>query len=418
MDEIRSTAEETITPQLDQNPSSTFQIRVLRKVRKITAVSVWLYLITKLFIFDIDTYIIQHYAVNLQWVLDYKFFIYIGFLGIIAALFNKWQVLTFLGYVLFYPIFLIIWIIPYAIFKSKSWIVAIAIINSVIRFFANFKANAIMSGVFVLSALALLISKHEYVVIVATIAMCTFLIVAYVLAVVAVFKPDVAFRVYSKVFTITKNHTVKTYALGQELALVPLDNLDANQLQKWTSNLEMMVLANRGFLFVASKFKAYQESRLSLIAGVFKCLWLAGVCVIAFAFINYGIFALDANQFVPNTPSSLFTLIYYSFKTFISNSITDLVPVKRLAEIASMTENVFGLFTLTIFVGTLLTQKNARQTSEISDAVKQIEFDAAAMEGLLKSEFRIKTIDEAIAELERLKTGMVSVVTWLTRSTK
>jgi hypothetical protein len=140
------------------------------------------------------------------------------------------------------------------------------------------------------------------------------------------------------------------------------------------------------------------------------------MCVIAFVCINYGIFKIDHYQYNPSTVPSIFVLIYYSFKTFISNSVVDLSPVGKLAEIASMAENVCGFFTLTIFIGTLFTQRNVRQTKEIDAAVSQIELDAQAMERFLRSEFRVDNIEDAIAEMERLKAGMLGIVSWLSRS--
>jgi hypothetical protein len=415
MNEITPAGEPQITPPPVLKPAPTFRVRVLKTVRRLSAIAVWLYLVTKIFIFDIDTYLVQKYAPSLTWVLDYKFFFYIGLLGIVAALFRKWQVIIFIGYVMFYPILLILWILPYAIFKSRSWIVAIAIINSVIRFFSNFRTNAIMAGVFVLSALLIFMGEKQYVLIAATSVMGAFVIAMYVLAVLAVFRPDPAFRMYSKACTATKNHMIKTNALG-ELALLPIDQFSELQLQKRRANIDMTVFGNRLFLFVASKFRLYQSSKISLLAGIFRCFWLVMMCVISFVCINYGIFKIDRYQYNPDTVPSMFVLIYYSFKTFISNSVVDLSPVGRLAEIASIAENVCGLFTLTIFVGTLFTQKNARQTKEIDDAVSQIELDAQFMERFLRSEFRVNNIEDAIAEMEKLKAGMLGIVSWLSRS--
>lgn len=273
-----------------------------------------------------------------------------------------------------------------------------------------------MAGLFLLSALGISIAHAKYAVIGSTAGMGVFVVVLYVFAVLAVFRPDAAFRVYSKVFAAIRNHTVKTYALGEELAAVPIENFTEQQLEKRQTNLQFTVMSNRLYLFAASKLKAYGSSKLSLIAGVFKCFWLVAICVIAFAFINYGVYQLDPAQFSPSVPPTPFLLLYYSFKTFISNSVNDLVPVKQWAELVSMAENLFGFFTVSIFVTTLFTQKNARQTKEIDNAVKSIQLDAEAMEGFVRSEFRLMTIEDAIAELERVKASLLGVVLWLSQS--
>ena len=100
------------------------------------------------------------------------------------------------------------------------------------------------------------------------------------------------------------------------------------------------------------------------------------------------------------------------------NSVPDFAPIGRLAEVASVAENVFGFFTLTIFAGTLLNQKNVGQTKAIGDAISSIKANANSLDQFVRSEFRITTMEEAIGELERLKAGLLGVILWLTRSMK
>ncbi len=400
------------------SPSTAFRDSILRRSKQVVAIAVWLFVLTKLFIFDADTYLIKTHAPQLQWTLDYKFFLLLGVFGIIAAFVNKWRLLGFIAYVLFYPLLLAFFILPYALLRLKSWVIGVAVANSFIRFFANFRINAFMVGLFALSALGTAIATQKYVLIAAITGMSAFVIVSYGLAAIAILKPDPAFRLYSRMIGALRKHTVNAYGLGEELAVVPIENFTSEQLAKRTTNLQSAVVANRLFLFAADKLEMYRQSRLKVLTSAFQCVWLVLTCIAAFALINYGIYKLDPGQFFPSTPPSAFLLGYYSFKTFIQNSINELAPMGLAAQISSMAENAFGLFTVPIFAGTLLSQRNERHAKEIEQAVKSIEQDAAEMEGFVCREFRITTIDDAITEMERVKASLLGVILWLSRSAR
>ena len=394
----------------------TLRNKLLQLTKQSVATAAWLYVLTKLFVFDFDSYFVQTYAPPLQWVLDYKFFLLLGALGIAAAFVSKWKLLGFVAYVLFYPLFLALLVIPYALLKLRSWVVGIAVANTVIRFFADFRTNAVMWGLFALSALGISIGRNSYVLVAAIAGMAAFVLASYVLAVIGILKPDPAFRLYTKMIGGLRKFTMKSCGLGEELAIVPIENFTPDQLEKRKTNLQSAIVANRLFLFTASKLEVYRQSRLKVLTSVFQCIWLVVACIAAFALINYGIYKLDPAQFMPSTPPSAFLLGYYSFKTFILNSVSELVPTGRIAQIASMAENGIGLFTVPIFAGTLLSQRNERHAKEIERAVKSIEQEAVELEGFVRREFRITTIDEAIAEMERAKAGLLGFILWLSPS--
>ena len=236
------------------------------------------------------------------------------------------------------------------------------------------------TAIFSLSALGISIAENVHALGLSVGGMSIFVVAIYATAVRSIFRVDAAFRVYRKIFTVVQNHTIKTYALGQEIAAKSIDQLTDKQIEKRNTNLEILVIANRFFLFSARKMKEYSSSNLSLVSGVVVSIWLIVLCVTAFAFITLGLSKIDQTQFSPPVVPTAFTLIYYSFKTFISNSVNDFTSIKRASETYSIVENAFGIFTLSIFIGLMLNQKNKRQFEEIHGAVRSIEADAGAFE--------------------------------------
>lgn len=104
-------------------------------IRDIASILFWAYLIIKLFVFDLDIYLIQKYFPNYSWVIEKKFFIILGILAIIFLIARKKKILQYVLYVLFYPLILVFWKIPFLIFKQNNWILIFAFIDSIISFF-------------------------------------------------------------------------------------------------------------------------------------------------------------------------------------------------------------------------------------------------------------------------------------------
>jgi len=81
-----------------------------------------------------------------------------------------------------------------------------------------------------------------------------------------------------------------------------------------------------------------------------------------------------------------------------------------ISQIVSMLEFFFALFLIAIFVSLLLSVRSQRYSEELNEVIKGIEGQGEDMEGFIRDEYKINSIDEAIAELEKLKAGMVKFI--------
>jgi hypothetical protein len=288
--------------------------RVAKFSRNAAAIIIWLYVAIKPFIIDFDVYVIDTYAPYLRWVIDYKFFIYIGLVGICAILFKKWQIVLFSAYVLFYPIILLLWIIPYFIFRSKSWIIAFAAINTIVNFFTKFRRNAILLAVLCLSSLAISTVDSHNLLIAAIVALFAFVVVVYLERILSVFRTDTTFRLYKKAVSSINQHFMKNNKLEAGLSTLPLADLTEKQLEKRNSNLEQAIVVNRVLLFLASKMKAYQASKLSLLVDIFAIIGIVIVVSFAMAWINMALYKIDNTQFKYGDPPSPFYIYILQFQ--------------------------------------------------------------------------------------------------------
>jgi hypothetical protein len=389
--------------------------RLAKITKRCVAIGIWVFFLTKLFVFDVDIYIINTYFPELGWLVSYKFFLSVVIIGIFAALFKRWQVVSFIGYVIFYPLFLIGIALPYVIYKTRNWKIAFAIIHGVFHFLARFKRNAILSAMFFGSVLITAVSASPEMLITAIVIMLSYLGSVYTLRVISVFKEDPAYQIYKKVFGFVNSRLRDTYRLDADIRDLPVASLNESQLEKWRSKLEITVISNRIALFVAGRLKEYQDSGISTIADALALLVTILIVVVGFALMNAALFKIDPVQFDFRGPPSAFTFFYYSFNTFVFSSVPQLDPTKLWSQTLSLTEKSLALFTVAILVSMFFSRKSQRQNADLENAVRDLRAEGALMQEFVRSEFRLRTIEDAIAEIERLKGGMISLILWLSR---
>ena len=80
-----------------------------------------MYVFVKLFVFDLDIWLIEHYLPSARWLVDYKLIILLLIIAASFLVFRRSTVLGWLAYVIFYPIIILLWKVPYLIFQQFSF---------------------------------------------------------------------------------------------------------------------------------------------------------------------------------------------------------------------------------------------------------------------------------------------------------
>lgn len=389
---------------------------LINAIRETVAILFWLYVLVKLFAFDVDVFLMNKLLPEFVWLLNLKFFILIGIIALIWLMTKNKHIISWSFYVFFYLAIVLFWKIPFFIFKQKSWILAFAFINSIISFFKSIKYNFITSAFFAVSVAIVFSFSNEKLLWFATAIILGFLLVTYIHRFILVFKPSNIFQVHIKIFSGIRKHGVSSFALDESIKNLPVESLDQKQMDKWTTSLQMSVLFNRICLFAAKKLRDYQSSGLNVVSYVLTILMLIVLTIFSFAVINYGLFKIDANLFGYSTTLNFFTFFYYSFNNLLFNSIIEISPNMPVSQTVSMIESFFALFLVVIFISLLFSIRSQRHTEELNDVIEVIKDQGKDMEGFIKDEYKINSIDDAIAELEKLKAGMTKFIYKITES--
>jgi hypothetical protein len=178
------------------------------------------------------------------------------------------------------------------------------------------------------AALVISVSSNGIVLLMSAAIMLALVIYIYALRIISVFRQDKTFAVYKNVFSFATKHVMSTYAMEGGTSGLPVAQLSELQLQNRRSKLEPTLVVNRVCLFVASKLRNYQSSKVSIIGEVFSIIFLVIWTVVCFSFINLAIYKLDSSQFQLIGKQGIFAFFYYSFNNFVFSSTMGLLPSK------------------------------------------------------------------------------------------
>ena len=413
-------SKESVTQTTTQQPKRKSGIvdRTLFFIRESIAALFWFYVITKLFIFDIDIFLFGMFSPDYAWLLNYRCLILLGIVATFWLVTKNKHIILWTLYIFFYPVIVLLWKIPFFVFRQRSWSFVFAFFDAIISFFKSFRFSFITVSFFLISSTIIFGFSNEILLWLAIAVLIVVISAVYIHRFVLVFKPAGVYQVYSIVFSGIGNFLSSSpaFALDDSMTSLSIENLDENQVQKWTTNVQTLVLHNRICLFVARKLKNYQRSGFIIVSSVLTILILIALTIFSFAVVNYGLFKINNHFFAFSVAPTFFTFFYFSFNTLLFNPIPDLVAVMPISQTISMIESSFALFLIAIFVSLVLSVRSQRQTDELNAAIWGLEEQGIKIEGYIKSEYNLNSIEEAMVALRKLKSILTDFLYKVTES--
>lgn len=396
----------------------TAPTRSARIARETLAISIWLIVLVKLCVYDIDTYFAQRFLPNEAWLLNYRFFALLCLAALLAFIFRPFTIFVWLMYVFLYPFIALFWKVPRGLYKKGNWVLVFAALSGAVSFFRSIKYILLVSAV-ALTAMSIVIeTTNQYLLWGSVVALVTMLLLAYVRRFISVFRLNFLFQIYTAGIVKNRDARMASYRLKEDLRDLPLANLSDDQRKIWIASLEQPVLANRFCLFIAKKLKEYQQSGMHFIFGVLAVLAMVVASTLTFAFVNLALFKIDPANFDTSGSPSFFTFTYYSFNSFVFSSVKEMVPTGTASQVMSMIEKFLALFLIGIFAAYMISIRSQRSTEQLNAVIAGLEEDSRLTEGVIREEYRIENVDAALSELERLKAGTMMLLDYLTRNLK
>ncbi len=387
-------------------------------IKELTAILFWVYAILKLFLFDIDLFLINTYFPSLKWIFHHKFLITLFLVTICVTVANKLNKLLWIVYILFYPIIFIFWRIPNLLYKTKSWIITIGLVNVLIIYCKSLRYNLLMATISLISIFLVLLISNKYIIGLSILVILNILLIIFINRFIRIFKPSEIYKIQSNMICDVLDFHKDKYQLNKEIKDVSIINLNETQLEQWRDNLQLAVIANRLCYYLASKLRDYQKSKASLVFDLINLLLLTLVTIGLFSVMNYGLYEINNNNFATTNQPSFFLFFYYSTKVLFGSGITEITPIMTTSMLLSLVENLFTVFLIGgVFLTLIISVKNERNINEIEEAINKIKKQGDEIDLLINKEYKI-TIDNAIKELDRLKSDAISFIYYLSKDIK
>ena len=403
-------------PLFRQGPPPTFRQKAAWLCLEIIAPLVWVYLITKLFIVDVDRFVLLQLAPHYVWLLNFRLFILLGAVAIFWLFFGNKNTLIWFLYIVFYPAVLLFWKIPWFIFKQKSWTLAFAVINSIISFFKSFKYNFIISALFLGSLAVSFAFVNRLALWISVAVLLAVVIVNFIRKFWAALKPSGLFGLHIKFFKGVRRLGKDSFVLDEGMRNLPVADLSEQQLQKRTEKLQIAVLFNRVCLFAAKKLKDYQNSGWQFVPSVLTVLGLIVFVAVAFTGVYYALFKLEPSLYGYTSTPTLFTFFYFSFNHIFFSGIPELTVVQPLAQAISMLQEFCTFVLGGIFVTLYISVRSEKYSAELEEVIQEIKEEGDSMEGFIRDEYQLTSITDALEELQRLKAGLVGFLLLISRN--
>lgn len=374
---------------------------------EVSAIVFWVYIITKLFIIDLDRYLMARYAPSAAWLLDFKLFFLIGLMALVLLLRRKSAAMWFLATLIFYPVLLAIRI-AYLIFRQRSWSLGLGAVNALANFFGSLKHNFLMCTGFLITAALILFCSAKPALLAGVLGILVLLVYAILRRFVLVFRPSTASKVYITVTKWLPKLRSNVFALEQSAKGVRYEDLTKEQAEKWRMSLQWSIVLSRLCLFVSRKLRDYGRSRLTKAASVFVILLMLVETVVSFTLANYGLWRFDPKMFkVASESPGLFDFFYYSFNRIGFGSISEITPVMAVAKLVYVGEAACAMFIVAILISLLLSTRDEAQAEELNHTIKTISGEGKAMEQVILVEYHLESLEAALAMLKKLEAGML-----------
>jgi hypothetical protein len=347
-------------------------------------------LFIKAFVYDLDLLIIRSLPV-LGPLYPYKFFFFLGLLSVAWIVLRTKRFLKTIGYVLVYPLVVLLSKIPKLLFRNWALLVVFApAIESVlftVKWRFTFGSLAILAGLGIL-----LINERGPLIVLMSVLML-YLFVHYVLRIRVAFRPTAVFADVTKVVTSMWRHSVTTYKRKDYQAYTGAGPQGAEYEKKRVDNLKELYLNNLLWEFFANKLNETVSSRRTDLYFIVAVLYSFLLTVLIFGFQYYALSKVDPGSFQTPSQSSIWSFILFSFNVILTTEFSRITPISDIALSLATLELFAGVITLIFFVYVLLTSSRERYREDLSNLVLGLTQSSKEIERFLEKSLKMRLID-------------------------
>lgn len=364
----------------------------LSRIREPLALVVWIYAIIKVFVFDIDLYLIGRVAPDSMWLLNLRLLVIAGALALAWLLLGHRIFFIGVAYVVAYPLIVLFWKLPRLVWRQ--WAAMLILLPSFYSTLGSLRSTFVLYTAAAISTAIIVVSNSQYLLALAMLYLVFFLLVISYRA----FKSAQSSSVFSRLAEILRKLHPKIISGEYDQVSPATPQTDTTQADKEANGAEIPQLSQLYMLHVAADFVASRVRDVSkdrqynaLLAA--SLLIVVGITVFIFALINWALFKIDPRAFDGVDANPLLHFIAYSIGRLATADLTSIQPISPLATFLAVGEVFFSLVILVIIGFSILTAARDAYREDFHEFESALHDTASVIEDRIGAKYQLTAVE-------------------------
>ncbi|MCC8243867.1 hypothetical protein [Saccharothrix luteola] len=391
-----------------------------RRVRRwfiladIAAILFWSYVLVRLFVVDVNRLVIEAIDPDLLGLLDYQILFYLVVASLVLFSLRRRSAYLWALYVIGFPAVVLVWKIPKAIYKRKSWIVTVAALNAAVATVHSFKFYFTLYTIGLISVTLVVVSGIRSVTIAATAAVAFVTVVLIYRIVRSSFQKNRFVEMHRSEVVKGVRGLHSFVGLQPELRDPSIQKFNKAQLELIRDRLSIGLLVTKATSFWVHQLSTYRKTGLPNFFAILSYVGLLFQVLFGATFVNYGIVRAFDGSFQFDQFPSIVEVLHYTMNALAINSVDGLKPVSDLALIVKIALGLLGptiLATLVAYV--VLNHKLTKQELDFQSMANDINDATKSLEQRMSRDYEV-TLDEAFVRVAQMGGSLyVGILTFL-----
>src|SRR5260370_4050038 len=350
-------------------------------VREIVALAIWILIIAKLFVYDVDLLLVQRVG-WLQRFYPYKFFFIIAVVATVWLIFGGKYARKIILFVAAYPIVLL-WRLIVILFKN--WATLLLFAPALESMVLTFKWRFILSSFAVLAALGIALFTRPIALIICMAIVGIYLIVHYAFRFRGAYRRESIFANIAPTIGLMWETTIKTFK-DAEATIQAKDQQPPELQKKRIQKLKNLYFASVLYTYVAGRLRQSVSSRRTDLYFLVALIYTFILTVVVFGFQYWGLFKINPFSFQVTGSVSGWAFFLFSFNAMLHTTFATVVPSVGVALLLANLELFAGIRCGLLLFFILVTSQRERYRQDLNNVIEGLVLSATQIERFLVRE--------------------------------
>lgn len=366
---------------------------ILSSTKKIVFTVIWILIIIKLFLYDIDLYVFHKLPTPIcEFCIELRFFIILFLIAIVLLLQGMKRFALNLGLFFAFPFILLYY--GLSIFFGGF---------SVFKKIRSFKYKFLTTILSIPAIYSILKFHDKLVIIISMVYLIMYLFLAFYYATVSLSAP---LNIFSKINDFLKNFIKKYFTPSVNEEIAKLENLSEDN-QKMKQERIKILSTVLGFVKIYETISTIllrlQGARVIVLYFLGVVLLIFTLTVVICGFEYYSLAHHFGDHFIIQSSDSIFEFFYFSFLTILSIDFGDITPISSWAKILVTFEIASGIYIAIMLFFIFTTIVLERYKDEVNILIGTFKTESDSIQTMINKEFKSEEITRAIEYMKREK---------------